>query len=37
VRLTGDVGQGFEREMAFTESEPVEALVAAWLAEMLAG
>lgn len=37
VRLTGDVGQGFEREMAFSESEPVETLVAAWLAEVQAG
>jgi hypothetical protein len=37
ARLTGDVGHGFEREMAFSESEPVETLVAAWLAEVQAG
>ena len=30
VRLTGDVGHGVEREMTFSESAPVEALVTAW-------
>jgi hypothetical protein len=37
VRLTGDVGRGFEREMAFSEPQAVEAIVRAWLAEVLAG
>jgi hypothetical protein len=36
VRLTGDVWRGFERELTFSESALVEALVADWLDEVLA-
>jgi hypothetical protein len=36
VRVTGDTRCGFERALAFSEGEPVEALVRAWLAEVLA-
>lgn len=36
VRLTGDVGHGFDREVLFSESAPVQAMMAAWLAEVLA-
>jgi hypothetical protein len=36
VRMTADTGRGFEPALAFTEPGPVEALVRAWLAEVLA-
>jgi hypothetical protein len=36
VRLTSDAHQGFERELHFSEPAPVEALVSAWLADVLA-
>jgi hypothetical protein len=36
VRVTADTARGFERELAFSESGPVEALVRAWLAQVLA-
>ena len=35
VRTTADTGRGFERELVFSEPEPVSALVYAWLAEVL--
>lgn len=35
VRMTADTGRGFERELVFSEPEPVGALVHAWLAEVL--
>jgi hypothetical protein len=37
VRLTADSARGFQRELTFSEAGPVEALVGAWLAEVLAG
>jgi hypothetical protein len=37
VRLTADAGRGFERELAFSQPEPVQALVGAWLADLIAG
>jgi hypothetical protein len=37
VRLTADTARGFERELAFSESGPVEALVRSWLEQVLAG
>jgi hypothetical protein len=37
VRLTADSGCGFERELVCTEPAAVEALVRAWLDELLAG
>jgi hypothetical protein len=37
VRLTADSGRGFERELMFSEPAPVEALVRAWLDDVLAG
>ena len=36
VRLTGDSARGFERELAFSEPAPVEALVRAWLGQVCA-
>jgi hypothetical protein len=36
ARLTADSGRGFERELVFSESAPVEALVRGWLADVLA-
>lgn len=36
VRLTADTARGFERELMFSESAAVEALVRDWLAEVLA-
>jgi hypothetical protein len=35
VRMTADTARGFERELVFSEPEPVGALVDAWLAGML--
>jgi hypothetical protein len=35
VRMTADTARGFERELLFSEPEPVGALVDAWLAGML--
>jgi hypothetical protein len=35
VRMTGDTARGFERELVFSEPDPVGALVNAWLTEML--
>jgi hypothetical protein len=35
VRMTADTGRGFERELVFSEPEPVGALVEAWLGEVL--
>jgi hypothetical protein len=37
VRVTGDTARGFERELAFSEPAPVQALVRVWLEEVLAG
>jgi hypothetical protein len=37
VRLTADSGRGFERELTFSEPAAVEALVRAWLDDVLAG
>jgi hypothetical protein len=37
VRMTADTGRGFERELVFSEPEPVGALVDAWLGEVLVG
>ena len=37
VRLTADIGRGFQRELTLSEPAPVEALVRAWLADVLAG
>jgi hypothetical protein len=37
VRVTGDTARGFERELAFSEAAPVQALVRVWLEEALAG
>jgi hypothetical protein len=37
VRLTADTKCGFERELVLSEPAPVEALVRAWLADVLAG
>ena len=37
VRLTADTGRGFERELMLSELAPVEAVVHAWLADVLAG
>ena len=37
VRMTADTARGFERELAFSEPEPVGALVDAWLAGLLPG
>jgi hypothetical protein len=36
VRVVADGGRGFERELVFSEPEPVEQLVRAWLADVLA-
>jgi hypothetical protein len=36
VRLTADSGRGFERELVFSEPAAVEAVVRAWLADVLA-
>jgi hypothetical protein len=37
VRLTADSRRGFEREAIFSEPAAVEALVRAWLDDVLAG
>jgi hypothetical protein len=37
VRVTGDVARGFQRELAFSEPAPVQALVSVWLEAVLAG
>lgn len=37
VRLTADSGRGFEREPMFSEPVAVNALVQAWLDDVLAG
>jgi hypothetical protein len=37
VRLTGDSGRGFERELVFSEPAAAEAPVRAWLDDVLAG
>jgi hypothetical protein len=37
VRLTADSGRGFDRELVSSEPVAVEALVRAWLEEVLAG
>jgi hypothetical protein len=37
VRMTADVGRGFQRELVLSEREPVGALVNAWLADVLFG
>jgi hypothetical protein len=34
LRMTADTSRGFERELAFSETEPIGALVDAWLAEV---
>jgi hypothetical protein len=36
VRLTADSGRGFERELMLSELTGVEAVVRAWLADVLA-
>jgi hypothetical protein len=37
VRLTADSGRGFERELMCSEPAAVEALVRAWLGDLLDG
>jgi hypothetical protein len=37
IRLTADTARGLERELVLSEPAAVEALVRAWLAEVLAG
>jgi hypothetical protein len=37
IRLTADAGREFERDLIFSDPEPVEALVRTWLADVRAG